>query len=228
MNIYVWSNEWLPGENTLAYRKFNNNLNDETWNMVASWSNISYWTIGNNSYVENTSTGYNPVITVTWDWLSKIWSWDFCVSMWQYIPSNVSNNQAYIFWEWYDWASPRPWITIRFRWDQSKFSVDIASSVITYSSVVTKWAWYNVIVTRTSWIVNMYINGVNDATPLTASQDFSSWSGHVFYLMGRLWWSEWTMPVTWFKTSELIYEKQSRTSDQVLSYYNSTKSTYWL
>ena len=220
---------WQPWVNTLAYWRFNNDLTDEMGNMTASWSYVSYWTIGTNHYVQNTSSGFNWAIAVTWDWLAEIGSWDWAVSMYVYVPTTSSTRQPYLFGEWYDGASPRPWITVRYFWNTRKFHVETADWVkASTSSAYSQEARYNVVATRVSWTVYLYVNWELAITPYTYTYDYSTGSSHTFFLMNRTWWIEWTWGVSGARLSEVIYEKQGWSSQNVIAYFNQTKSIYWI
>ena len=219
---------WQPWVNTMAYWKFDWNLTDETWNMTATWSWIQYWTVGTKHYVENTATGTSCVITVNWNGLSQIWSWDFCVSFWGYIPSGLSARIPNFFWEWYNWATPRPWPIVRALgndWGKIEWCTDGYTTASTTSTYL--WQWTYITFTRLSWVCYCYINWTQ-ITTINDSTDLSSWTDHVFYLMWRLGFNDGTRPVTWARMSELIYEKQWWSSQYVSDYFNDTKADYWI
>lgn len=230
--MYIWSQlvrpkKWQPWADTLAYWKFDWNLDDEMWNANASGSNLSYGTVGSKHYIENTATWTSCVISIPENLISQIGAWDWAVSFYVYVPS-ASTNSPKFFWERYDGYSPRPWISMEYDYNTNMFVQLTWWSNASTTNTYQQNAWYNIVGTRISWTVKMYVNWQLAITPYTNTDDYTSWSWHVFYMMGRLWYNYGTLPVTWCKMSEVIYEKKWWTDQEVSNYYNLTKWNYWL
>lgn len=233
--IYYWDTNWTPDPTrTLLYLKFNNNLNDDSWNNVSvTWAWIWYGTIGNNHYVEMTSSGSGCSITPPPSIANVIWTWDYTVSFWIYsVPSTYYSTWewAMAFGVWYDWANPRPWIylfihqKINSGTDKiNAMEAELVDHPFTTSASTLNNSWHNIVITRDSWVVKGYLDGVQE---MSATQTRSFNNCDTFFILNRsnFSWQQWKQ--TWAKMSEVIFEKVKRTSDDVNSYYNNTKSNY--
>lgn len=236
--IYVWTNlvrpisEWTPDSSrTLLYLKLNNNTTDSSWNSVTvNNSGISYGTIGNNYYAQLTSTtGY---ITPTASLWQQVWAWDFTVSFYfRAINNSGESERPWFFWDWYDSASPWPWICVRWTygswtpkiswlsdWNQSQWSLEINCSISTWhyqTNVRKNWVCYCYL----DWqFMGQYSNTYNYASPWV----------NKFYILNRSDYSAQRWRSTWARISEVIFEKVAWTAQDVTNYYNLTKSNYGL
>ena len=223
MWVYIWTDEWLPWENTVAYYPLNSTttVNDQSWNNRNLTNNGAtfwdYWWVNclklSNNYLKGDVgdiTQYSHTINL---WANKNWwSWDVYVAQWGI------------------WASGLKWCTEmlqRPNYIKYSFWFDDLSSTNTYSN----WAWHNIVVlydkTNTSQI--MYIDGslINSRT-LSYSHYLNWTNGFVIgasqgsggsIVSGQYfnWW-----------ISNLIIESKLWSADQILQHYNNTKSLYWI
>lgn len=249
MAIYIWSNEiswiyywdtnWTPDPTrTLLYLKFNNNLNDDSWNNVSvTWAWIGYGTIGNNHYVEMTGTASWTYIKPTATVWNVIGTWDFAISFWiNPVASTYSGNWqwALVFWDWNDNTTNRPWIYIQFHYyntssSKNKVAFRLPSTsynrdyYLTTSATELDWTWHHIVMTRSGSTVNCYLDGWVDSVSFSSSSNINADN---FFILNRSTysWHAWT--TTWAKMSEVIYEKVYWTAEEVQQYYNNTKSNY--
>ena len=204
MNIYVWNNEWLPGENTIAYYPLTSTstVNDMktsgTKYNLTNYNNVQFWTYhwvdcanfsGNSMILYNSS---NP--SISWDFTLNVRCWvnntsstvQRVLQIWQFAGQNIYIWVA----NWYiDWTnltvSPGQRNNIIYSRSWSSLWLYVNSNWITVSNTVN-WTW-------------LYI-GRSDGNQFS------------FY----------------WNISEAIIEDKARTAKEVQNYYNSTKANYWI
>lgn len=193
---------WTPWANTIAYYPFSSNAIDATWQTTLS----------------------NPW---TQDWLGRIFSTKSSLSYsWtiQYINAWVKVNSYPTSWQsffctinnigtwYYVYHNSDTNINKRiFVWTDSSFNV---WGTVQFQPTV--WTWHN-ISRWYDWTKTICsIDGVTQT--LYNGKWYNFWSE--FYIVGRN-----TPNMT---ISKLIVEKLWWTSQQILDYYNNTKSNYWL
>jgi len=217
-NIYIGEYGWKPWENTLAYYEFNNNLNDSSGNgrnlSLYSWS-VTYWTT---------------------EWWAKYWY--FNTNTWTNNITYSSLNYATDKYTLAYWIQPKQ----KFSSWVYKVSVEMTSTshtdifIRTYNTIWFNEAtsyeynasantWYLVVAVR-DWITTKdYINWilVNTWTP-----EKTSWTKDIYFRLNN---AENQNNTTYSNNqyfSEFIIENRAWTAEQALSYYNQTKSNYWL
>ena len=213
MWVYIWTDEWTPWENTIAYYKFNNNLNDSanSNNLSLSGWAVSFWTAswwGKYAYFnKSTWTGHRTispnfnVSTLTcmyWRQPKQIFSSWNPLSVWY---TTTANGSGIIV------GTVR---SVDF-WGTSWFSAAVNT-------------WYHLVITCEGWVRKFYVNGAYYA------QDSYSLSGTqaTKLTINNAWDTSSSSYSNNNYISELIIENKARTAQEISNYYNSTKSKYWL
>lgn len=240
--VFVWDTQVRPtstprtpdASRTLLYMRFNNNLNDSSGNNVSvTWGWIGYWTVGNNYYVEKTSTNWQSTyIHPTANINSAIGSWDYTVSFFVY---NVPHSwcSGMLFWEWH-YQAPFRWIYILAQDNQEWTSYNINNQWHNNAwLVLPENAWTHIVCTRVNGVCYRYTNWVpidNYTDSPQPTPDFSVYPWSEFYLLNRnssYDWHSWKT-YTWAKMSELIFEKVWWSADEVATYFGQQRANYWL
>lgn len=196
-----------PWDNTLAYRPLKENLNDYSWN----WHNFTW----DATFSWNMATFYR----IKNSWFSLAWySWDFTIIA--YSDSSQTN------WMVYPWinSSAYPSIGLWCAWTWADFSFVNPNNTarISLSSTVNAWKHF-VAWVKTSSKIYLYVDWV-----LVNQQTGTYWDMHYESILNntRIW-----VNVNWSWNSTywgVIIESKARDADEILSYYNQTKSDYWL
>ena len=226
MNIYVWNNEWLPGENTLVYYPLTstttvNDMSGNNRNLTNSW--VTFWTYA------GVDCAYFPRSN------SKKLYWTLPLSWTQNFTFNVwINRQWKTFYEHGNWQIVdlwNPWTNYVQFWigindDSNKYVAWTRWNDKTASTTNTTNTWNMVTVTHQSWTVKMYVNWtliINDTISFNvANTNFTVWS----FQSGID--SQTDYFAYYWYMSKLICESSIWTAQEVSDYYNSTKSNYWL
>jgi len=234
--IYIGTNQvrpptWKPdASRTLLYMKFNNNLNDDSGNnhtVTGTW--FGYGVIGNNHYVEKTST------SSSWTYInpspasmnSAIGSGDFTVSLFFF--NKTHNSAAMLFWNWKNSRSPYHWIYILAGGDEDISMYTTNNDFHHNSQMIASFEnWHHLVFTRISWVCYRYIDWkLIDSFSNSVNFNTSQWD--TFFLLNRSTysWHSWG-DITWWKISEVIYEKIWWTDQEIQYYFNQAKWNYWL
>lgn len=204
-NAYI-GEYWSPNANTVAYYPFKDDQLDVTWNTTltyTNWTKQSVW-----FYYDNTDNLIN--------WLG---STPRFVSYWAKVNWRHSGTSgAYLCWIplWWvvyyyiNWGSGTPYqYTIQYRnWESSW-----TQSPSTYP--ITNNTWYNFAYGIDGSNIVFYLNWEKKA-------DFT-YSGTLYDEGAASIGSNVKIYI-----ADLIYETKCWTAQEVASYYNKTKSTYWL
>lgn len=222
MGVYLYTDEWLPWENTVAYYPLNSTttVNDQSWNgknLTNSWA--TFWTY---SWVDCLSLSNTYLRGDVGD----ITQYSHTISMW----ANRSGGSWDVFMiEWwvgdYDhWGGAE--LVQRPSYIRYAFWFDDLDSPNSYGNGV----WHNIVVeyNKTSSSQIMYIDG-----SLVNSRTLSN-SHYLYKTNGFIIWTEQTSTTTisnsyfngWM--SNLIIENWLWNADYVANYYNTTKSKYWI
>ena len=228
--IMVWDKQvrpswWTPWANTLAYYPLTSTttVNDMSWNgKNFSNTNVTFWTYQwvdcayfswNNCQLRNTSLP--DVRSTNWTvlcWSYFVWNW-----------STGSWNLDEILWRWWwnTWVrfdcygSSSSYLKFLLSWCYPEYNLKDVSkwvlSVSTYNATTYERNFYINWTLQCTWSWQMNSSYVNYLT-MSNTQDNSSSSSKR--------WKGWA--------SELILENKIWTADEILNYYNQTKSKYWL
>lgn len=233
--IYIGSNLVRPptwkrepdASRTLLYLKLENNVTDSSWNNVSvssSW--ISYSTAGDKYYAELTSTsGYiKPTATLA----QQIGTWDYTVSCYFTAVNQYNKSEAsWIFWDWYDSWSPRPWICVRYSRGGEIWWKENGSGGTSFLTACSQNTWHYQAYVRKNWVCYCYLDGVYVWQHSNSVNLASPWVNK-FYILNRSDYSAQRWASTWPRISEVIFENVAWTQQQVTDYYNLTKWNYWL
>ena len=224
VNSWSWEfTMWYPilykvNQNTVAYYKFNWNINDDSWNwrdFSMKWWSFSYWTIGNIKYLNFpesawtnwiSSFPFNSVSYTRCFWMkfpnySKTWSWYYWIVLDFWRGSSMANS-------WVSRIENKNWYftcdTINFTppdYDKRYMYtlVDINWETKLYVNWEYIWTW--------TWWINTSVTDVtlalNNAPDTNAAQ--YAW--------------RWQMAL-------LICEKWQWSEDYIKEYYNKSKSIF--
>lgn len=232
--IYLWTNlvrpEWKPWANTLFYYKFEQNLNDSSWNnRTATWSNIGYTQVNWQYVVTNTSTSnsYIKPPAISWSWIS-----DFAISFWLY-PINPWNSRQPLIFAQSESSSPYKWPNIFYWpdvysswWSTNSLMFRLSSSNQQHTWVISLNTWHHVVFTRSSWTCKAYVDGSNVLT----WTDTTTWGtpAQLYVFNSNNDSSKQGWGNTWAKADDYIYEKVAWSADDVTNYYDLTKRKYWI
>ena len=199
MGVYLWTDTaYIPTANTLAYFPFNTDQLDKVWSVTIQ------------------ATGTKQTLWFLFDlWSSNLYF------------NNLSDNAKFVsfwvkFWSVKSWGNNQ---TVQMKTPQMFYSYyNVTSSFnqrfayyngswhASNQATTTSWTWYYFAYGYTGTNVVAYINWnqiLNVATS-TASTTFEIWRNINQTL------------------SELIFETQVWTAQEIQDYYNKTKSNYWL
>lgn len=232
------SNSWQPdASRTIFYYEFENNLDDSSGN----WHNIT-----SSTWVWYSTVWWQQVLIATNNdsWLdvspsrtSGIWSWDFAISFWLYpvqpswdrYPMLVGisyNNSPYtwptIFYDPLNFNGNGDCIYFRMRWWGQAYE---HASTTTASSLYN--SWHHIVMTRISWTVSCYIDWTLETSWSGDTESFPTYNyaGHIF---ARSDYSYQARGATGAMTDKFILENVWWTAQEIASYYNQTKSLYWI
>ena len=218
----VWDKQvrpagWTPWANTLAYYKFDWNLNDSSWNSrnlsMYTWT-FTYWTTSWwAKYIQTSSSNAanNLTLPLNWDsytvqWYVNFWEFRQTGSQQAILMDFVWNSWWARFWSWWWWFQPvcNVWSDVWLSW-----------------SINT---WYLFTVVIKNHYIYWYVN----------------WELKRSWAMTQYSWTSWTLVINWiadksstwyrwaWKLSELIFESRDWTQSEIQDYYNQTKWNYWL
>lgn len=219
MGVYIYTDEFIrePGEDTVAYYKFDGDLNDSSGNNHnLTWWTFTYWTL---------QTGAKYIQTASWQY-TDAYTW---------IPFNSSNYTINIWVLVENVTGSRENCVVDFHTNQSDFprvifpNVSTARLTTNASNIsITSWERHNYcIVMSNNNTATWYVDGVQKTT-----KTISSFNGNVpYFRINTVWKVYWNIfsEFSWVnKLSELILESKGRTNDEITSYFNQTKSNYWV
>ena len=229
-NIRKTRESWSPWENTMLYLKFNNNLNDDSWN---GRTVTNSWTVTYNqtpSAVNLTTSSYlysNNFDDLTHDRTVNVWVNLNAWSAWntEHICSvgwTQSANKVLFLWV-STWVHPSSTTWWPVGWLQFAF---FGTDYYTTWSVVTLNQRYNIVFTYnyTNKLAKAYVNWTN-----VLNQTFGTQYSLTTHNL-CIWWRSEAMGDTWHRVqwslSEYIIESKERTDEEINDYYNQTKSLY--
>ena len=214
MNVYIWSNEWLPWKNTVAYFPFSEDVNDHSWNWI---------TLTNTQYLSKQSLWYSFVASqwVSWTWtMINFTNWNAVfISMWVKVNSSSWNT---VLWQLERfgsaWYAPSHYDDTNLNnkfyiFTNSSYSVWATSNWLTFNEWhhITIWYDWNKVVISKDWVQETLYN----------------WSWYDFWNQVVLCWI-WSRGNANYTLSECIVETVVRTGQEKANYYNSTKANYWI
>jgi hypothetical protein len=206
--VYVWTTKvrpswWTPWSNTVLYYPFKDDILDKAW-----WTSISVsWTKKNIWYQFSTTGIVNLNNSDVWCKFISVWAELNWKASWNYHVQSPCTNYWIILYNYYSYWSPQY---------QKKYQAYTNSSTIVSSNEysLTDNQWYHLAYWWDGSKVYWYINW---------SKIWEYTTSSIYYYNKVQLLRE--MTITY---SELIWETEMWSWDKILSYYNSTKSNYWL
>ncbi len=206
--IYTEEQEWQPWENTLAYLPLKEDVLDYSWN----WNN---WSWNPNSFTEWVANYSGNSTTIPYSIINRN---TYTVNIWANSNFSKPSSDKCFLWQhtssvwWFNLMYYNNNI-IKYRtWSNSWSAADV--NWIDYYT----W-WHLITAVLNSWTMYLYVDGVLQGTN-------TSWgSATTTMYMGY----DKSNNTAWsWKLSELIVESVAWTAEEILAYYNLTKSIYWL
>jgi len=227
MNVYIWTSGelknayigevWTPWSNTLLYLPLESDTNDYSQNsytITQNWAVTKWdiWYYFNWGYLVTSSFTWPTTYTTMSIWVKPNWT----SSLFQAIFSK------------YYWSLDFPYITTNMYIPEntSNWSFQVTNSskiVVAADSSLSIWNWQNIIWVYDWSKVYFYKNWVLASS---ASQSWNIYSNNTQLSIGNFLWNL-NQPYYGY-ISEAIFESKARTAQEVLNYYNSTKSNYGL
>ena len=206
---------WKPWVNTLAYYKLESNADDFSGNNRNwTWNSMTYTTDGA-VQVANFNWGYIILPTV---WVLN----NVTVNLWFKSTQSTSNENPMVF------LAPSS--------DNKNLSLALSSGLVyvnrwngtnVYSinswNSLADWQWHNITITINNTTQTLYIDGVLKSSG--ACSYSIEWAGR-----SALWKNIGSSDNATYKgyMSNVIIESVCWSNDEIVSYYNLTKSNYWL
>ena len=228
MNVYIWTsgelkNDYIgefvpytPWANTLAWYKLESNANDYSGNLrngtghnmtytTQSWVSCAYFN-WSNWYISLPWFWTLSSLTVSL-WTNSSYSWSMSNTPFSTWPTtNNANFQIY--------NNATDLAASRWNWSNS----DYLSTWID----CTDWTWHNIVVSNGSDWLKIYVDWVLKASSnnvRTVKSD--NWYCFIWY------WRTSPIYYLWY-ISNVIVENKVWTATEVSTYYNNSKSIYWL
>ena len=216
--VYKKKKWWTPWANTIAYYKFDWNLNDSSGNgnnWTLNWT-ITYDTVGTMQVANFWGSWY---VTIPGLWAL---TWSLTVNLWME-SSQASANEIALVALCPDTDNKNLSFAVNygeatmFRWNGS------TSQSCQSNTTVNDWVWHNIVTTINGNTQTVYVDWISK---WTLSCNYDIVSGIYSWFWVNIKWSTGTK-YNWL-LSNIIVENTPRTSEQVAWYYNQTKSNYGL
>lgn len=208
-NAYI-GEYWSPNANTIAYFPFEEDQLDHSWNWLTINNTLTKETIGYSltQAMSNTFVANSTFIKFVWCWyiVNSINSSSYALGiLW------TTNLGGSVYYAWNPTSSQRNKI-LTYQW--SNFSVVWNTDWMSYYNWhYLAFSFYNwVLYVCKDWVVTVQYNW----TP------YDYWDCNIG-LMQK--WSWVNFKITY---SNLIAESEWWSEEEIVNYYNKTKSTYWL
>jgi len=212
--VYKKKKGWKPWANTIAYYPFETDVNDYSWNsrnLTNSWVTFSWW-------------------VWVWNWSSRAYrNWDVQLSTWYTISlweKSTVNNTSFIFdmrndyqyWQWMVLITESWYFKAR----QQKSYNSEEEYARTRDGNRNHW-----VMTWTGSVWTVYFNWMQ-VKQATIDNSINTTNGTILSFGGR--YKEYYGSFSYFtwNISRYIVENKVWSADEILAYYNQTKSNYWL
>ena len=208
----IYPDWWKPWENTLWYYEFTNNLNDSSW----KWNNLSQ---AHSWYTYNTTWDITYLTNTSWR-ISRSISWvdlnNMTVSCWL---RKTSSSTVSVVWSY--WMSS--WTRLYWTWIivdwSNKIRIFVYGSDITSTLTASYNNWHHIVLTNNNGTSTVYLDWTNKRT---TTKTFTK-ENTLFSLLANPDTNQ--DPHKW-NIDSVILETKVRTDQEVLDYYNKTKSLY--
>lgn len=203
---------WQPWANTVAYYKFDWNLNDSSGNnrnMSLYRGSVTYWTIWNNKYGHFDSSTWTNQVTIPLPW-------DFTFLMWV-------NPQ-------YDYADTYPRAMVDMQYNSSSGCLRLFGTIHPWD-----WTYYHINTNERHLIVYSWTQSIGEAKFYCVDENYSE-SGITFthitgdqkLKLNQIWDANNSNYTNNTYLSEIIIENKVWTDQEIQDYYNQTKANYGL
>jgi hypothetical protein len=209
---------WQPWANTVAYFPFKNDTLDTQWNLTLTYNQIQQDTVGYKvtGWVRTSYTWHTVNYVGGWyniQQLQTTWSWK-CVAL------NCVDNPA--MWNYPVHTNNTPLNQKFYVFKNSSFSL------ATVSAPISNEVWHHVAISYVQSENKTY--GYLDWTQylIYSGKWYNFWDNSIIF---GSWNNNNTDTISWdwiCLVSDVIFESQWWTAQDVSDYYNLTKSNYWL
>lgn len=216
MNVYIYKDwSWEPWSNTIAYYPLNstntvNDMSGNNKNMTNNW--VSFGTYNgvscasfSSSYLDLDSSlfTWNQIFTVS---TRFYWDWTIISGKWKCIFTVGSPSWTSVFCM---WTSPGGVLKVWWWSNDRDTGIQLTAN-----------KWYQCIMTHSWWTINVYLDWTLIYT-WTVSYNIASYKTRIGCQLN-------TTDYFFWNISEVIVESTQWTAQEVLDYYNGTKSLYWI
>lgn len=217
-NAYI-GEVWTPWSNTIAYYPLTSSTTttDQKWtyNLTNAW-NVVFWT-------------YQWVSCAYFNWTTTSQLYNTSLSF------AARPTQTVLVWMYISWTSTSVYQTIYHTWITSKTGK--LGSWFKYWTWLCIGSWYWWYESIKSWNINGSWHLLVNVTNWTSSTQYLDWALYQSLTNSLsdtqtwlyIWWAQQSSSerLSWYE-SEFIVESKVRTAQEILDYYNKTKSNYWL
>lgn len=220
--VYKKKKGWKPWANTIAYYKFDWNLNDSSGNghnwTWSAWT-AQYATLSSWKKVAQLSWQLNR-ITTTFNWTPAT------VSLWVCKNSDLWGDPRPTWWKQILWQNSSdggyPWYYFRLSPNPNEMYTIYQSGT---NSITTSRdfnnVWMHLLATNNWWDTYFYINWEYQwKLTWNITKNTNLWMWCAPY--------DWSPRVFVWYIGDVILEDKARTAQEVVDYYNQTKANYWL
>lgn len=208
----IYPDWWSPGTNTIAYYKFDWDLNDSSGNnrnlTIRSWT-FTYWTTSWwASYTILNRSQWTNYIDLPFSYTA------YTVNVWIKWYTTYSNTWGIcVEYRWGEWP--------RIQWWKSWYTLQIEWTTNPYRTTDTDWHLVSYVYNNN--VKTLYIDWVYYESKTI------SWSKtSVRFLLNNAWDTNSSSYAWYAYVSDIINESKARTAEEISDYYNKTKGNYWL
>lgn len=214
-NAYIGEYGWKPWSNTLFYSNWDNGtVTAKVWTITNYW-----WIIAKQSWTNVLYISWTNVTRIDIPTLYDKWTWNYHYNVW--LKVGTSNFTAINYNNWYSqiaitqgtsWTI-HAWVVEANLWWGSWYSFN--STIWVFHNVAINYLWW--------WTCDVYIDWVFKWTSTNTQTGYgNTWSWQWFGVDSSKY-STWN----WYVWANIVEDKV-RTADEISTYYNQTKSNYWL
>lgn len=217
MGVYIYSDEWLPWENTVWYWNFDDQNTSQITDFSWNGNNLTWWTMPSYTLVSGSNYAGNYANASSGGWQQK--NLDTTYSIFSTI-IRIKITQS---WQMY-FNNLNVWWQYAIIYGYNSWQIELYSYVwsttkrSTIKSNTALNTWYMIGTTFSSGTSKTYLNW---ALIWTMTSSNTSLSGLTLWASGnvdRVKWQIW----------EYIIEDKLRTDAEMSNYYDTIKTKYWL
>ena len=220
--VYKKKKWWKPWANTIAYYPLTststvNDMSGNNLTLTNNWATFWVYQWVDSSYLNWNMYYYGisdlQAFTLNCWYCLRNMSEHYYLFFWMKMWTGVNTDNWFQLWE----TNGRPWgygFWVQYMLNNNHNSVNVWTSSADYSTI---WTWYNWVVTYDWTTIRVYQNWVLKNSRATA---ISGTKNTIF-----IWYNSTNSQVN---LSNAIVENKVWTDTEILSYYNQTKSQYWI